>query len=408
MDDFDIHDPAFAACPFVVYDKLREGEPIHPSERYGGFHLLTRYADVRAAALDWRRFTSSVVGVTAIPVVTPRTEPQLPIELDPPLHSTYRALINPTFGPARIAKLEHEVEALAARLLAGMAEAGACDVVSAYCAPLALGTLALFTGLPAEDTRYWQAWLDAMFDPKRPEKGKTASTEFGEYIDGLIRRRQADPSDDFISLLLAAEIDGRKLTEREVHSFVRVMFGAGFETTADALSGALFWLSRDSENLDELRSQFGSGGIAAAAEELLRHVSPIQMFGRNATADIVLHGVAIPKGRIVALGFGAANRDPQTFDRPEECILSRSPNRHLAFGAGPHLCLGAPVARLEMTTTLRLLARHVSRLSPGAEAEPIWKSRGDRRGLSFLPLVVEGDAIALRQIFEDERHAAST
>jgi cytochrome P450 len=98
MDDFDIHDPAFAACSFEAYKELRVKDPVHASARYGGFHLPTRYADVRAAALDWRRFTSSVVGVTAIPVITPRTEPQLPIETDPPLHSTYRALINPTFS----------------------------------------------------------------------------------------------------------------------------------------------------------------------------------------------------------------------------------------------------------------------------------------------------------------------
>jgi cytochrome P450 len=117
MDDFDIHDPAFAACPFAINRELRERDPVHASKRYGGFHLLTRYADVRAAALDWRRFTSSVVGVTAIPVITPRTEPQLPIEIDPPLHSTYRALVNPTFAPARIAELRprQTIETIAAR-----------------------------------------------------------------------------------------------------------------------------------------------------------------------------------------------------------------------------------------------------------------------------------------------------
>ena len=392
MDDFDIHDPKFAACPFEAYRELRGNDPVHASDKYGGFHLLTRYADVRAAALDWRRYTSSVVGVTAIPVITPRTKPQLPIEVDPPLHSTYRALVNPTFGPTRIAALKPSVEALARKLLARMIETGEAEAVRDYCMPLAIGTLGVFTGLPTEDAASWEVWLDAMFDPRRPEAGRAAADAFGAYIRDLIAKRQTRPADDFVSLLLGAEIEGRKLTEDEVHSFVTVMFGAGFETTADAMSGALHWLALSPDRLGWLRDH--PGQTAQAAEEFFRFVSPVQIFGRNATEDISLHGVTIPNGRIVALGFGAANRDPAAFDNPEECILARSPNRHLAFGAGPHLCLGAPVARLEMAVTLTLLRQAVSALAPSAE-DAVWKTRGDRRGLSKLPLRISGDVAVL-------------
>ena len=391
MEDFDIHDPDFAACPFPTLQKLRETDPVHASGRYGGFHLLTRYADVRAAALNWRRYTSSVVGVTAIPVITPRTKPQLPIEVDPPLHSAYRALVNPTFSAARIAELKPAVAALASTLLANMAESGRIEAVADYCMPLAIGTLGVFTGLPTPDAPLWRAWLDAMFDPRRPEKGKTASVEFGQYIRDLIAKRRRTPTGDFVSLLIGAEIDGRRLSDDEVHSFVTVMFGAGFETTADAMSGALHWLSQAPTRLAWLSAH--PDQIALAAEEFFRFVSPVQIFGRNAAEDIEVHGAKIPVGRIVALGFGAANRDPEVFESPDECVLSRSPNRHVAFGAGPHLCLGAPVARLELTTTLSLLARFVTALSPVVGDPAVWKVRGDRRGLSRLPLrISRGDA----------------
>jgi cytochrome P450 len=390
MDDFDIHDPVFARDPSPRYRELRERDPAHPSARYGGFHLLTRYADVRAAALDWRRFTSSVVGITAIPVITPRTTPQLPIEIDPPQHSLYRALVNPMFSPQRIAEFAPTVEALARARLEAMLEAGRAEAVAAYCAPVALGTLSIFTGLPLEDAPLWQAWLEAMFDPRWPEAGRAAAAEFARYIDELIAKRSQAPQEDFVSRLLAAEIDGRKLDREDVRAFVSVMFGAGFETTADAMSGALHWLAEAPERIAGL----SDAPAALAAEEFLRFISPLQMFGRNATSETTLHGQVIPEGRIVALGFGAANRDPEVFDAPEECRLDRAPNRHLTFGAGPHLCLGAPVARLEMQITLGLLKRRVARLSLDPDDPPVWKPRGDRRGLARLGLLIAGEGAA--------------
>lgn len=386
IHDLDIHDPAFAFNPYPVYEQIRDECPALRSSYYGGIWLLTRYDDVRRAATDWRSFTSSVVGVTAIPVITHRTEPQLPIELDPPQHSRYRALVNPLFSQARIEQLRPRVQAIATELIDQFSARGQADLVTAYAVPLSVQTLAAFTGLPAEDAGLWVAWIHRMFDVRNPEDGARATGEFARYIDALIAARRAQPRDDFISALLAAEVDGQRLTDREIHSFCTVQFGAGFETTADALSITLHYLATHPADRTRLRDD--PGLIAAAVEEFMRYSSPIQIFGRNATHDMELHGQLIRTGDIIGLSFGSANHDPTVFPEPERCVLDRSPNRHLAFGAGPHLCLGAPVARLELEITLREFARRVPHYALLPGARETWKTRGDRRGLASLPVLL--------------------
>lgn len=384
--DFDIHEPAFALNPYPAYRRLREECPVLHCTRYGGFWLLTRYDDVRRAVTNWRTYTSSVVGVTAIPIITQRTEPQLPIELDPPLHSRYRALVNPVFSPERIGELRPEVTAIAVELLDRLLARGEGDLVAEYAVPISVRTLAAFTGLPRADADRWVAWIRRMFDIRDRADGARASQEFGAYIDELIVARRHEPCGDFVSLLMASEVDGHRLTDKEVHSFCTVQFGAGFETTADAISASLHYLAEHPADRERLFSD--SALIPLAVEEFLRYVSPIQIFGRNTTRDVELQGQTMSDGDVVALAFGSANHDPTAFSDPDQCVLDRLPNRHLAFGAGPHLCLGAPVARIEMATTLQEFARRVPefRIAPGRTAT--WKTRGDRRGLSALPVVL--------------------
>jgi cytochrome P450 len=187
-------------------------------------------------------------------------------------------------------------------------------------------------------------------------------------------------------MLLTARVADRPLGFEEIHSYLTVIFGAGFETTADVMSGSMFWLSEEPGRLPAIRDL--GEGIGTAVEEFLRFVTPIQMFGRNTTRDVELQGVVIPKGCIVALGFGAANRDAKVFAGPEACLLARVPNRHLAFGARPHLCLGAPLARMEMEIMLHHLAAFVERIDRLADGPPIWIKRGDRRGLARLPVQI--------------------
>lgn len=385
MDDVDIHDRAFVADPFGAFERLRRECPVAHSSKHGSFWLLTRYDDVRSAALDWRGFTSSVVGVTAIPVITPRTQPQLPIEIDPPQHSRYRALVNPVFAPQRVAAITPRIETLIRDRLEEMAAKGRADAVAEFCVPVAITSLAAFTDIPLADSERWVEWITRMFDVTDRDRGAAASRELVAYVDALIAERRARPEDDFVSTLISAEIDGERLDDIQIRSFLTVVFGAGFETTADALSLMLQWLAANPDALTQLADP---ASIPLAVEEFLRHSSPIQIFGRNATHDMCLHGRDIGAGDIVALGFGAANHDPAAFDAPEEMRLDRRPNRHLTFGAGPHLCAGAAVARMEMAATLRMLVETGVSLQPDPDAPPRLKTRGDRHGLASLPLLV--------------------
>jgi cytochrome P450 len=383
-EDVDIHASAFVAAPFVAFDRLRRECPVARSNKHGGFWLLSRFEDVRAAAIDWRTYTSSVAGVTAIPVITPRSEPMLPIEIDPPEHSNYRALINPLFAPDRVRDITPAIKALVRSIVARMAEDGAADVVPQFCIPVAIRSLAAFTDIPLEDADRWVEWITRMFDISDRQAGAEASRQLVAYVDGLIAARRQMPTNDFISRLMAAELNGKRLDDHEIRSFMTVMFGAGFETTSDALSVMLDWLAEHPEALERLKDE--PALIPTAVEEFLRFSSPIQVFGRNASHDVTLHGRQIGKGDIVGLGFGAANHDPAMFECPEEVRLDRSPNRHLAFGAGPHLCAGAGVARMELAATLEVLAETGIRFRHHPEEQPRWKTRGDRRGLSALPI----------------------
>ena len=386
-DDVDIHDPAFVADPVSASDRLRRECPVARSNKYGGFWLLSRYDDVRTAAINWRDYTSNVAGVTAIPVITPRTEPQLPIEIDPPQHSRYRALVNPVFAPQRIAAIRPRVVMLVHALLEKMAGRETAEAVSEFCVPVAITSLAAFTDIPLEDCEKWVGWVTRMFDVSDPVRGAAASRELVAYIERLIAARRAAPTDDFISMLLAADIDGERLGDNQIRSFMTVVFGAGFETTADALSVMLHWLAEHPDSLERIAAD--TTLIPTAAEEVLRFSSPIQIFGRNASHDLCLHGRDMRSGDIVALGFGSANRDPSVFEAPDELRLDRNPNRHLAFGAGPHLCAGAGVARMEMAVTLETLIKTGATLALDAAQELGWKTRGDRRGIAHLPLIVK-------------------
>jgi cytochrome P450 len=385
-DDFDIHEPSFVLNPYPAYDDLRRECPVVHGSKYGGYWLLTRYEDVLDAVRDWRTYTSSVVGNTAIPQITRRSpdDPALPIELDPPLHSRYRSLINPVFSPQRIEVLRPAIAALVVQLVDRFVERGGGDLVADYAMPLSVGTLAEFTGFPKADTERWVGWIQRMFNVHDREDGALATQEFIAYIYDLIIERRKQPCGDFISLLIESEVDGHRLTDYEIRSYTMVQFGAGFETTADALSVMFYYLAEHPEARHQLAEN--PSLIPSAVEEFLRYSTPIQVFGRNTTHEVELRGQTMATGDIVALGFGAANHDPAVFTEPERCLLDRTPNPHLTFGAGIHLCLGAPVARLEMQVTLEEFLRRVPPYRVAGEV--VWKTRGDRRGLATLPVAL--------------------
>ena len=382
------HDPRFVEDPESVLGPIREQHPLIHSDLYGGFWVITRYLDVTAAALDTDSFTSAVVGTTIIPPSQPREYPLLPIELDPPEHTHYRALVNALFAKPRIEALRPELEALATRLLEPLAARGGGDVMADFAHPMSLGSLARFMDLPEEDEDRWFDWVERMFSNALLDKEDQAEAvrDAEAYIDALIEERKAEPRDDFMGMLLTAEVDGHGLSDREVRQFGILMLLAGYETTSGAMGMSLLHLA---EHPDQRAQLFGdtAGLTHTAVNELLRFVSPVQVFCRNAAHDVDVHGETIPSGDVVLLAYGAANHDPHAFEHPEECILDRHPNRHLAFGHGRHLCLGANLARLELAIMIERFAELFPDVCVDAEHPPRWKPRGDLRALATLDLV---------------------
>ena len=385
---FDHHDPHFVEDPESVFGPIREEHPLVHSDLYGGFWLLTRYDDVIAAAIDHESFTSAVAGTTLIPPTQPRTDPLLPIELDPPEHTRYRALVNPVFAKPRIDSLRPALEELATRLLEPFARNGGGDVMAEFAYPMSLGSLARLMDLPEEDEGRWFDWVERMYSNALldTDDHAQAAREAEAYIGARIAERRREPRDDFLGMLLEAEVDGHRLSDLEVRQFGMLMLLAGYETTSGAMGMSLLHLA---QHPDERAQLFGDAdGLAhTAVNELLRVVSPVQVFGRNAAHDVDLYGETIPAGDVVLLAYGAANHDPSAFEHPERCLLDRHPNRHLAFGHGRHLCLGANLARLELTIMIERFAALYPDFRVDPERPPTWKPRGDVRALASLNLV---------------------
>jgi cytochrome P450 len=389
VEDFDHHNPGFVNDPAPVYLELHARCPVVRTERYGGFWFLSRYDDVRSASKDWEAFTSAVPNVTAIPSSHPRQDPDLPVEIDPPLHTRYRQLVAPVFTRRRVHAMKPELRAIASGLLDRLLAARGGDLVSGFAVPLSVGTLALFTGLPDEDRSRWVGWVRRMYDANDYDASDRADTEeataeYYAYIDALIASRRPDLGGDFISMLLASEVESERLSPRDVARFMRVLLIAGHETTASAMSFTLHWLAEHPEERRRLSDD--SALIPTAVEEFLRLSSPIVLSARNAVHDVELHGVRISEGDIVALGWAAANLDAAAFAEPTRCLLDRAPNRHGTFGFGPHLCVGAHVARLELTVMLEQLGERVNELRVVGEVRP--NRNGSVRSLASLPVEI--------------------
>ncbi len=388
---FDHHDPEFIKDPESVFCPMREEHPLVHSDLYGGFWVLTRYVDVTAAANDHESFTSAVAGTTLIPSTQPRTDPLLPIELDPPEHTRYRALVNPVFGKPRLDAMRPDLEALATRLLEPFAHNGGGDVMAQFAHPMSLGSLARLMDLPEGDEPLWFNWVERMYSNAilDTEDHAAAAREAEAYIGALIEERKKEPRDDFLGMLLQAEVEGQRLSDLEVRQFGMLMLLAGYETTSGAMGMSLLYLAQH----PELRAQL-FGNVDAlkqtAVNELLRIVSPVQVFGRNAAHDVEMYGQTIPAGDVVLLAYGSANHDPRAFEHPEQCMLDRHPNRHVAFGHGRHLCLGSNLARLELTIMLEQFAGLFPDFKVDPERPPTWKARGDVRGLASLHLLAGG------------------
>ncbi|MCJ1678391.1 cytochrome P450 [Streptomyces sp. APSN-46.1] len=394
---FDPWDAEFVADPYPAYRELREQGRAVWSEATGQW-LVPHYADVSALLRDRRlgrtylhRFTHEEFGREAPP---PEHEPfhvlngNGLLDLEDPAHARVRRLVAKAFTPRTVERLVPAVERMARELVARLVADGGGDLLTAVAEPLPVAVIAELLGVPEADRkllRPWSADICGMFelrpDEETARRAVRASVEFSDYLRGLIAERRGRPGSDLISGLIAAHDEGGRLSEQEMISTCVLLLNAGHEATVNTTVNGWWALFRHPGQLADLRRN--PEKLSTAVDELMRYDTPLQMFERWVLDDIEIGDTAIPRGAEVALLFGSANRDPARFADPDVLDLARADNPHLAFGAGIHYCLGAPLARRELEASFgALLADGVP--PPRLVREPRWRDGYVIRGLEEL------------------------
>jgi cytochrome P450 len=390
-----IYDPEDAATqenPYPAYQRLRNEYPVYRQERLR-FWALSRFADVHHALVDHDAFCSSQ-GLTWDPQAAEQAGvlPMM-VTTDPPAHTKLRALINRGFTPRRVADLEPEVRGVLVEAINTLRAAAGGDLVRDVAVPLPTAIIGRFLGVPANDRGRFHDWASAVVSGTSGaafhEEHHRAARELYGYFRDLIARRRGQPADDLIGALLAAEIDGSRLTDEDVLGFCFNIIVGGIETTTNLITSGMVLLQGHPEVRQLLAAQ--PERIPQAIEEFLRLETPVQGLCRTTTRPLVLHGVHIPEGEKVLLLFGAANRDEREFRDPDRLDIAREAARHLAFGYGAHYCIGAALARVmgrvafeELVTRLGSFEIHVAR---GRRIRS-----GVSRGWDYLPIERSGAA----------------
>ena len=345
--------------PFELYRELRERDPVHfnPEPDGPGFWALTRYDDVYAVDHDFQTYSSGPT--IMIPDPGPGGggtlgEATMMLMMDPPQHTQFRKLIRAEFTKPAAAERGTRLNELARQIVDAVIEKGECDFVADVAGEMPSYVIAELMGLPLDDGRELYKLTEIIHsDPKAlpPGAGGEAVGKMFAYGMGVIAEKRARPADDLATRLLTVEVDGRRLTDSEFLLFFLLLIDAGGDTTRNLLAAGLVALKENPDQLAWLMADL-PGRLNAAREELLRYTSPVIYMRRTAKKDAEIRGQRIKPGDKVVMYFGAANRDPEKFDRPDALDLSRDPNEHIAFGGGPHVCLGQHIARLEIDAIL--------------------------------------------------------
>jgi len=391
----DLSDPdAFAAGPpHDTFRRLRAEAPVafFPEKAGGaGFWAVTRYDDVRTVSLDQQTFSSWRGGVMLpdfsedLLAAQRETLPSLP----PGPHGKHRRLVSGGFAPRVMRTLEPRVRELTRHILDRVATRGTCDFVTDVARELPARVICELIGIPVEDRGRIVEWSNAIVGMDDPEYAESvtssslAALEVCAYAAQLAAERARAPRDDVASLLLAAEVDGERLSEAQFNAFVLVLAVAGNETTRNALSGGLLALFEHPG--ERARLQADPSLLPTAADEILRWVTPVMHFRRTAERDVELGGQSIRRGDKVVIWYVSANRDEAAFPAADRFDVGRTPNDHLSFGIGPHFCLGAALARLEIRIFFEELLRRFPDIAP---AGPAVRMRGNHiAGIKHLPV----------------------
>jgi cytochrome P450 len=385
--------PDFIDDPFPYYRALREHDPVHRMPN--GAYLITRWRDCDAIYRDAQVFSSDKKiefrpKYGDAPLFEHHTTSL--VFNDPPLHTHVRRAIQMALSNRVIAEMEQGLIALVDRLLDAMAAKGRADLIEDFAAAIPVEIIGNLLGVPHADRAPLRGWslailgaLEPVLTAEQTALGNTSVRDFAAYLKGLVDDRRAHPGDpekDLLTRLIRGEHEGRKLSEAELLQNCIFILNAGHETTTNLIGNALEIFIRFPgerrrliENPELMKS---------AVEEVLRFESSNQLGNRIVTQDTVLGGVAMPKGTLVTIGIGAANRDPEPFPDPDRFDVARNPTRHLAFGSGIHMCAGMSLARLEGRIAIERFLKRFPDYAP--DGAPARSRRARFRGFTALPV----------------------
>jgi cytochrome P450 len=390
--------PEMVADPYPYYARLRSADPVHWADQFGGW-VLTRYADVITV------LRSPDASADRIPAARQQVGPEFHalfdfrssamLNVDAPRHTRLRLLVNKAFTPGTVEKLAPFIRSFVDRALAAAQARGRMDVMAELAFPLPATVIAEMLGVPPEDRDRFKRWSDdttaaaanvtSELSPDVLRKSIAAIEELQAYFRGIIARRRAEPRDDLISALVRAQEEGDRLSDEELLANSMLLLNAGHETTTNLIGNGTLALLRYPDQMRRLHDD--PSLIPAGVEELLRYDSPVQFTSRILKADLQLGGKELRAGQVVLLLLGAANRDPEQFPDPDRLDVGRPDNKHVAFGLGPHFCLGAPLARLEG----RLVFEALLGRAPGLRLDgppPRYRRNFNLRGLESLQVTL--------------------
>ena len=396
---FNPFDPEFRKNPHPFYDRLRTEEPVHLTPL--GFVVLTRYEDVANTLRnnDFSRDIEVNANLPESPTRKFRRENERSksmLNLDPPDHTRLRRLVSKSFTPSAIEKLRPRIQQLVDDALANAKRTGHLELVEELAFPVPFQVISDLLAMPTErgeELREWSQIITATLEPttgvEELEKGQEAIAKMRPYLEEIIQHRRRNMGDDMLSSLIAVEEQGEKLNNDELMSFVILLYIAGHETTVNLIGNSVHALLTHPEQLDVMRRESCTPNMV---DELLRFNGPVQHTIRTPLVDISIpvnsQEMLIKKGSLVLASLGAGNHDPSVFSNPHQLDFSRSnSNRHLAFAAGVHYCLGASLAKLETEVAVGTLVKTFKSIE--FDSQPEWRDRLTIRGVSKFELNVK-------------------
>jgi cholest-4-en-3-one 26-monooxygenase len=369
-----------SGVPHAWLAHLRRHDPVHWQDEDGGpgFWAVTRYEDCVTVNRDYQRFSSAARGTMPFEMPDEDIAQQglMMLNMDPPLHTRYRRLVNKGFTPRMVRDLEANIHRVTDAIIDQVIEKGEADFVTDLSAELPLQVIAELLGVPAHDRHRMFEWSNRMVGNEDPEyqtqaeEALNAAMELYAYAAELFATKRIDPHADLMSVLTTVEVEGEQLSEMELELFFLLLTVAGNETTRNLMSGAMDTFFQHPDQWQRLLDDRSL--LPRAVEEMLRFVSPVMNFRRTAVRDVTLSGTDIEAGDKVVFFHASANRDEDVFAEADTFDIGRDPNPHIAFGGGgPHFCLGANLARME----IRVMFEHL------LDRMPDIRRRGDLQRL---------------------------